>query len=346
MFIGEREIGPGAPVFVIAEAGVNHDGRLDLALRLVDAAAEAGADGVKFQTFRAERLASRYAPKARYQQAAGGSRAGQMEMLRELELSPEDFQAIQARCRERGLVFLSTPFDEESLELLERMEVPAFKAGSGEITNLPFIRSLARRGKPLLLSTGMATLEEVAAAVDAFREAGGRELLLFHCTSSYPAPHDQVNLRAMVTLRERFGVPVGYSDHTLGIAVAVAAVALGACAIEKHLTLDRGLPGPDHRASLEPPEFSEMVKAIRAVEAALGDGVKRPAPCEVEMRAVARKSVVATRAIPAGALIGEDALAIKRPGVGIPPADLPAVIGRRAAVDIAADEVLTWDKLA
>lgn len=346
MIIGRRRVGPGAPVFIIAEAGVNHNGRLDLALRLVDAAAEAGADAVKFQAFRADRLASRRAPKAAYQEAAGGKGEGQAEMLRRLELSAEDFAAIRMRCEERGIAFLATPFDDESLELLQRMAVPAFKIGSGDLTNLPFIRAVARCGRPVLLSTGMSTLGEVAAAVAAFRDAGGEDLLLFHCTSAYPAPYEHVNLRAMVTLRESFGVPVGYSDHTPGTAVALASVAMGACAVEKHLTLDRALPGPDHRASLEPGEFRDLVRGIRAVEAALGDGVKRPAPCEAEVRMVARKSVVAVRRIPAGSLIGADAVAIKRPGDGIPPAALAAVIGRRAAVDIEADEVLTWDKLA
>lgn len=346
MRIGNRMIGRASPVFIIAEAGVNHNGRLDLALRLVDAAAEAGADAVKFQAFRAGALASRAAPKAAYQAAVTGADESQLEMLRRLELGGGDFRRVQERCRERGVLFLATPFDEESLDLLAALDVPAFKIGSGDLTNLPFLRAVARRGKPVLLSTGMATLEEVEAAVAAVQAEGAADLLLFHCTSSYPTPFDQVNLRAMVTLRERFGLPVGYSDHTPGTAVPVAAAALGAAAIEKHLTLDRSLPGPDQRASLEPDEFRAMVEAVRQAEAALGDGVKRPAPCELETRAVARKSLVARERIPAGAVIRAELVAVKRPGTGIPPADLNRVIGRRAAADIAADDLLTWDKLA
>jgi len=298
--VAGRPIGRGAPVFMVAEAGVNHNGALALALRLVDAAAEAGADAVKFQTFSTEVLVSRDAPKAGYQREATGAAESQGEMLARLELDPAAHGELQARCAERGLVFFSTPFDAASADFLERLGVPCFKLGSGEITNLPFLRHVAAKGRPVILSTGMSTLDEVAQAVAALREAGDPPLVLLHCLSAYPAPAAEMNLRAMDTLRERFGCPVGLSDHTTGIEIAVAAVARGAALVEKHLTLDKGLPGPDHRASLDPGEFTALVRAVRSVESALGDGRKRPMPAEADTRRVARKSLVAARAIRAG----------------------------------------------
>ena len=346
--IGSRQVGGGAPAFVIAEAGVNHNGSLELARQLVDVAAEAGADAIKFQLFRAEAVVGPGSPKARYQ-LEGDDRASQLEMLKALELRPEWLPELRDRADRYGLEFLCTPFDEESLDLLVRVGVPAVKVGSGELTNLPFLERVGATGLPVILSTGMATLAEVRDAVDALEGAGrGRRvgLVLLHCVSSYPAEPRDCNLRAMATLVEAFGVPVGFSDHTQGWEIAVAAVALGASVLEKHLTLDRSLPGPDHRASLEPAEFRAMVWALRSVESALGDGVKRPMPSEADVARVTRRSVVAARPLQRGTVLTRDMLAIKRPGTGIPPAELPKLVGRVLLRDLAADEVIGWEDVA
>ena len=344
--IGERVVGAGQPCFVIAEAGVNHNGSLEMARRLVDAAVHAGADAVKFQTFRAEKAISPAAPKAAYQVETTGAGESQLEMVRKLELPPQAFRDLKSHCAQRGILFLSTPFDEESADLLESLGMAAFKVPSGEITNLPFLEHVARKGKPLIVSTGMSDLEEVRTAVECVRRVGARELALLHCVSSYPAPAASINLRAMETLRQTFGVPVGFSDHTLGIAVPLAAVALGACIVEKHLTLDCKLPGPDQRASLEPGNFAAMVEGIRAVESSLGDGVKRPAAEERNTAEVARRSLVAACAIPAGTVLRAEHIAILRPGTGLAPALRAQVIGRRARRDIPAGTLLTWEVLA
>jgi len=343
--VGARRIGEGAPVFVVAEAGVNHNGDLGLALALVDAAVDAGADAVKFQTFRVDALVSRRAPKAGYQAETTGAGESQRDMLARLQLDLDAHARIKQHCAKRGILFFSAPFDEGSADDLDALGVPLFKLPSGEITNLPFVRHVAGKGKPIILSTGMATMDEVAEAVAAVRMAGGPPLALLHCLSTYPAPVAEVNLRAMDALRARFGGVVGYSDHTTGIEVAVAAVARGAAIVEKHLTLDTSMPGPDHRASLDPAAFTRMVQAIRSVEAALGDGEKRPMPSEADARAVARKSLVTTRALRAGEQLTADAVAIKRPGTGIPPADLSRTLGRVLRRDLAADEVITWADL-
>ena len=261
--IGERQIGEGAPCFLIAEAGVNHNGDPEQARRLVDAAADAGSDAVKFQTFRSEHLASPQAPKADYQHRSTDAGESQLDMLRRLELPRSAYPVLQARCAERGILFLSSAFDEADADFLAQLGAPAIKIPSGELTNLPFLAHAARRGLPLIVSTGMAALREVEEAVAAIREAGGRGLVLLHCVSRYPAPAAHANLRAMRTLADAFGVPVGFSDHTPGIAVAVAAAALGAHVIEKHLTLDRSLPGPDHSSSLDPREFRALVEHCR-----------------------------------------------------------------------------------
>lgn len=340
--IRDRVIGPGQPVFVIAEAGVNHDGDPEQADRLVEAAAVAGADAVKFQIFRASSLVSPNAPKAAYQEERDPG-ATQFEMLARLELPASEFELLARSASERGIVFLASVFDEESLDVLVECGAPAVKLGSGEITNHPLIRAVARRGLPLLLSTGMSDLPEVEEAVDTFRGAGGRELALLHCLSAYPAPPQEANLRAIETLAEVFEVPIGFSDHTRTTAVPVAAVALGARVIEKHLTLDRSLPGPDHAASYEPEEFHDLVGAIRMVEKALGDGRKRAQPCEAEMRSIARKSVAARRRLPAGHTVGPGDLVILRPGTGIPPGEYEAVLGRRPVRDVEAGTVLEWE---
>ncbi len=342
--IRERVVGEG-PAFVIAEAGVNHNGDLDLARRLVDAAAEAGADAVKFQTFRTDALVSAAAPKARYQVETTGEAESQRAMLAQLELSAAAHAGLRDHATARGLVFFSTPFDEASADLLDRLGVELFKVPSGEVTNLPLLRHVAAKGRPLLLSTGMSTLDEVDVAVAAIRAAGDPPIAILHCVSAYPAPVEDTNLRAMDTLRARFGCPVGLSDHSLGIEIALAAVARGAAVLEKHLTLDRTLPGPDHRASLEPGDFAALVRGVRVIEAALGDGDKRPMPSEVDTRAVARRSLVAARALPAGHRLTRGDLAIKRPGTGIPPADLDRVLGRRLARPLGVDDVVDWPSL-
>lgn len=340
--IGERLVGPGHRCFVIAEAGVNHNGDVKMAQRLIDAAAAAGADAVKFQTFSAEQLVSPVAPKAAYQQQTTGAAESQLAMLQRLELPRAAYPELQSHARSRDVLFLSTPFDEESADLLEALGVPAFKIGSGEITNLPFLAHVARKARPVILSTGMSDLGEVASAVEVLRQSGNDQLVLLHCVSSYPAAAADVNLRAMQTMADTFHVPVGYSDHTAGREIAVAAVAMGACVIEKHLTLDRTMPGPDHRASAEPQELARLVQAIRTVEAALGDGRKRPTVGEADTAAAARRSLVAALDIAAGTRLTERLIAIKRPGTGLPPALRPQLVGRTAKTDIAAGTVLTW----
>lgn len=344
--IADRPIGPGFRCFFIAEAGVNHDGDLPRALALVDVAAEAGADAVKFQTFDADRLATRDAPKAAYQIEDEREHESQYEMLARLQLSADDHRAIMRHSEKRGILFLSTPFDEESANLLQELGVQAFKTPSGELTNLAYLAHIARFGKPMIMSTGMATLGQVESAVDAVADAGGKQLAILHCVSNYPAAVDDVNLRAMETLANAFRVPVGYSDHTLGLEIALAAVALGACVIEKHYTLDRAAAGPDHRSSLEPAELGALVAGIRAVEAALGDGRKVPASRESSTADVARKSLVAARNIEAGEVLCADDVVVKRPGTGLSPVLRAQIVGRRARISIAAGALLGWEMLA
>ncbi len=340
-----RKVGPGFPCLIVAEAGVNHNGSLEVAKRLVDEAVSAGADVVKFQCFKAERLASSFAPKADYQVSTTGSEESQLDMLRRLELSPGAQKELMSYCQERGVVFLSTPFDEGSADFLEELGVLAFKIPSGEITNHAFLRHVAQKKKSMIVSTGMSSLREVEAAVQTIKDAGSPPLILLHCVSNYPADPAQANLRVMETMRMAFNVPVGYSDHTMGITVALAAVALGACVIEKHFTLDRSLPGPDHRASLQPDELAELVRGIRMVEASLGHGRKEPAASEAGTAAVARKSLVACRDIPAGTSLTEECIAIKRPGTGLPPSMLSSLLGRVAVHDIPADTLLSLEML-
>lgn len=348
---------------LIAEAGVNHNGSLDLALQLVDAAAAAGADIVKFQTFRAEYLVTAGARKAEYQITNTGEGGGQFEMLRRLELSPAQHQVLLKRCRERGIRFMSTAFDETSLDLLATLDMPAVKIPSGDITHAPMLLRAARLGKPLIVSTGMCSLADVerALAVIAFAltrdgfprtpdelesarcsEAGQAALrarvTLLHCVTQYPAPAEAVNLRAMDTLAHAFGLPVGYSDHTLGTAVALAAAARGATVIEKHFTLDRRLPGPDHAASLEPQELQRLAADLRMVSECLGRPLKAPAPAEAGNLAVARRSIVAARPISRGERFTLDALAFKRPGTGLSPMQTWELLGRTAQRDYAGDE--------
>jgi N-acetylneuraminate synthase len=352
-------------VYVIAEAGVNHNGQRDLAFALVDAAAAAGADAVKFQTFRAAKLASRSAPKAAYQKVQTDAAESQLAMLQKLELPWEWHAELQAHARRQGIEFLSTAFDSDSLDFLVGLDMPLFKIPSGELTNGPLLWQFARTGKPLVLSTGMATLAEVeqglaivAHALHAEAEPVSLEevwrgwsradwrarlqghVTLLHCTSQYPTPFAEVNLRGMDTLANAFGLEVGYSDHTEGILIPVAAVARGACLIEKHFTLDRQLPGPDHKASLEPAELTRMVAEIRALQVALGDGGKAPQPSEWDTRQAARQQVVAARDIPAGAVLARQDLGTARCGTGRPATDLWALVGQRAGRAYACGEVI------
>lgn len=326
---------------IIAEAGVNHNGSLDMARALVDAAAEAGVDYVKFQTFRAENLVTRHAPKAAYQARNEGD-GGQFEMLKRLELRPEDHRGLMDYCALRNVKFLSTAFDLESVAFLETLGLGLWKIPSGELTNFPYLRAIGRTAKPVILSTGMARMEEIGEAIDVLTRFGTpREgITLLHCTTEYPAPKDEANLVAMRQMRERFRLPVGYSDHTEGIEIPVAAVALGACVVEKHFTLDRSLPGPDHKASLEPEELRQMVVAIRSVETALGDGVKGPSASEAGNVNIARKSIVAAMDISKGQIFTEANITSKRPGGGISPMEWERVVGTRAVRDFAADEAI------
>lgn len=327
---------------IIAEAGVNHNGDVDLARKLIDVAADAGADLVKFQTFSADRLVTCTAGKAHYQAEATDAAETQRAMLRRLELTLDMHNELIAHCAARKIGFLSTGFDIESVNLLVGMGQRLFKIPSGEITNLPYLRHIGQLGMEVILSTGMATLGDIEAAIDVLESSGTprSRITILHCTSEYPAPMNEVNLRAMQTLKTAFGLRVGYSDHTPGIEVAIAAVALGASVIEKHFTLDRTLPGPDHKASLEPHELKAMVLAIRSIEVALGDGVKRLTPGEAKNKLLARKSIVASRDIKAGEAFNNENLAAKRPGTGISPMRWDEVIGCRARRDFAMDEVI------
>jgi N,N'-diacetyllegionaminate synthase len=328
---------------IIAEAGVNHNGDMVLAKRLIDAAADAGADLVKFQTFNAEQLATHAAPKAEYQTQTTDEAQSQFAMLRQLELSAEMHEILIAHCRSRNIGFFSTGFDIESLNYLATLGAERFKIPSGEITNLPYLRHVGAFCKPVILSTGMATLGEIEAALEVLVTGGTprKQVTVLHCNTEYPTPMQDVNLRAMCSIRDAFGVAVGYSDHTQGIEVPIAAVALGATVIEKHLTLDRNLPGPDHKASLEPDEFTAMVRAIRNIEQAMGDGIKRPSPSEAKNKPIARKSLVATKPILTGEQFTPENVTAKRPGTGISPMRWDEVMGRVAARDFAVDELIS-----
>lgn len=341
--VAAREIGPGNPCFTIAEAGVNHNGDVELAKQLVDAAVEAGADAVKFQTFRAEHVVSPAAPKAAYQKETTGSHESQLDMVRQLELSADAHHHLLDHCCDQGMLFMSTPFDRESVDFLDSLGLPVFKVGSGEITNWPFLEHIARKQKPIILSTGMSYLSEVDEAVRVLREAGNERLVLLHCVSNYPADPIDANLRAMDTMARAFQVPVGYSDHTRGIGVALAAVALGACVVEKHFTLDNTLPGPDHRASLEPHELKALVQGIRTVESGLGDGVKRPAESEQENRVIVRRSLAARCDITEGTVLTSQLLTSLRPATGISPTLLSHLAGRKAKRSLAEGEFISWD---
>ncbi|MDE2223103.1 MAG: N-acetylneuraminate synthase [Candidatus Omnitrophica bacterium] len=329
-------------VFIIAEAGVNHNGRMDLALKMIDAAAAAGADAVKFQTFKAVNVISRFAPKAEYQKATTGKDESQLEMAQKLEFPPECFQKLAEHCLKKKILFLSTPFDLDSIEVLRHLGLKTFKIPSGEITNLPYLRAIGRLKRKIILSTGMSTMMDIHHALKILTKEGTRlkDITLLHCNTEYPTPYHDVNLLAMRAMKKKFRLPVGYSDHTLGIEVPVAAVALGAVVIEKHFTLDKNLPGPDHKASLSQKELEAMVESIRHIEMALGTGIKKPSGSEIKNMAIARKSIVAFRNIQQGETFHERNLYVKRPGSGISPMQWDKVLGKKAGRDFKKDELI------
>jgi len=330
-------------VFIIAEAGINHNGSIENAKKMVDAACEAGADAVKFQTFKAEKVISRYAPKAKYQIRTTDPEESQLDMARKLELTENDFKELCDYCKDKGIIFLSTPFDAESVDFLVGLGLDTIKVPSGEITNLPFLRKVGSAKKKVIVSTGMADLDEVKRALDILVKEGvlRGDVTILHCNTEYPTPIEDVNLSAMLGIKDTLEVKVGYSDHTTGIEVAIAAAALGAEVIEKHFTLDKDMEGPDHRASLEPDELKGMVEAIRAIEKAIGDGVKRPSSSEAKNRPIARRSIIAARDINRGEPFTEANITAKRPGTGISPMEWDNVIGKSAKRDFKEDEVIT-----
>jgi N-acetylneuraminate synthase/N,N'-diacetyllegionaminate synthase len=339
--LGERTVGSGAGVFVIAEIGINHNGSVDEAAKLIDAAADCGADAVKFQSFRADQLL--ICSRDRYAQQSGGESA--YDLLRRCELSFEDQEKLKAHADKRGIMFLSTPFDTGSADFLDSIGVPAFKVASGDITHVPLLRHIAAKGKPVFLSTGMSYLDEVTEAVRRLRDGGSPEILLMHCTASYPAPSRDMNLRALETLQSYFGLPVGLSDHSRGILFSLAAAALGAVAVERHFTLDRSAQGPDHKASLDPDGLRKLVKNLRRLDAGMGTGVKRPAKSETDGRRLGRRSIVAAADIQAGERIVPDMLTCKRPGDGIATKNLDRIIGMTPRRFIAKDTIITWEDL-
>ena len=327
------------PVYIIAEAGVNHNGSVDLAKKLVDVAADAGADAVKFQTFKADKVVSKYAPKADYQKCTTDSSESQLEMAKKLELSRRDFRELAEYCTYRRITLLSTPFDFESIELLLEIGLDTFKIPSGEITNLPYLRKMGSLGKKLILSTGMAKLLEVGEAIGILMQSGTDKTMItvLHCNTDYPTNMEDVNLTAMITIKNEFNVAVGYSDHTLGIEVPVAAVALGASIIEKHFTLDKNMSGPDHGASLDPDELKEMIAAIRNIEVAMGDGIKKPSSSELKNINIVRRSIVAARGIKKGEIFTKENITVKRPGTGISPMMWDKILGQTAKRDFLVD---------
>lgn len=343
--VGGRSVGAGQPCFIIAEAGVNHNGDAGLAHALVDVAVDAGADAVKFQTFSAERLVASEAPKAEYQRQHTPAGETQFEMLKKLELSEALHGELIAHCRERGVLFLSTPFDEESADFLEGLDMCAYKIPSGEITNLPFLAHVAHKRRPMIVSTGMATLAEVQTALQTIDATGHEGVMLLHCVTNYPADPSDCNLRAMHTMAAAFKVPVGWSDHTSGIEVSLAAVALGACVIEKHFTLDRTLPGPDQLASLVPEELRALVESVRLVQSSLGNGVKRPMESESKNLSIGRKSLHWRGPLCEGASVRAQDLVALRPGTGVSPARLHSLINRRMIRDVCAGEMVREDDL-
>ncbi len=340
--IGQRIVGSSAKVFVVAEVGINHDGRLEQAHKLVDAAADSGADAVKFQTFRADRLM--IPGEGRLEQQEPGAETA-YQLFQRMELSREAHEQLKAHAQARGIVFLSTPFDEESVDFLDQLGVPAFKVASADITHLHLLRHIASKRKPILLSTGMSYLGEVSDALLALKSAGAKEIMLLHCVSLYPAPAETLNLRSIGTMRDHFGLPIGFSDHSQGFILPLCAVALGATLIEKHFTLDKQGSGPDHKLSMDPAELRQLVSSLSEVEASLGDGRKRPAPAEEECRRESRRSIVAAVDVRAYEVIAPWMVALKRPGIGLEPRQLEGIFGMRARRNISKNTILQWEDL-
>lgn len=333
-------------VFIIAEAGVNHNGHMDLAYKLIDAAKEAGVDAIKFQTFKTENLVSKACDMADYQIKNIEVESSQYDMLKKLELSYNEFRELKTYCDGIGIVFLSTPFDDESLDfLVDELKIKLLKIPSGEIDNIDFLEKVAKKNLETILSTGMSTLAEVESAIEVFNKCGTftSKLSVLHCTTNYPTPYNEVNLNAMLTIKNAFKVPIGYSDHTLGIEVPIAAVGLGAEIIEKHFTLDKNLEGPDHKASLDPSQLLNMVNGIRNIEKALGDGIKKPNESELQIMVNVRKSIVINKSVKAGHVLTEGDIGIKRPAYGIKPKHFRTIIGKKVKMDIKSDTVLLWD---
>jgi N,N'-diacetyllegionaminate synthase len=341
--IGNREIDNGNPVFIIAEAGVNHNGDINTAKKLIDKAAWAGADAVKFQTFRTEKLVTGYADMAEYQKNNLSSEDSQFNMLKKLELNFEDFIELQNYCMKKGIIFLSTPFDFESAEFLNNIGIEAFKISSADLTNIPLLEYIAKFNKPIILSSGMAILADIEEALIAINRCGNYKVAVLHCTSNYPAKIESVSLKAMDTIKDAFKTVSGYSDHTEGITIPIASAAMGAAIIEKHFTLDRNMEGPDHKASLEPHELKEMIDQIRNIEKAMGNGIKMYSDSEIDTMKAARKSIVAARNIKAGEIIKFEDLDFKRPGTGLKPKFYRDIIGMRADKDIMKDEQISFD---
>lgn len=329
--------------FIIAEAGVNHNGNIDLAFKLIDVAINARCDAVKFQTFISEKVISKYAPKAEYQLQATNKNESFLEMSKKLELDQEAHIKLKKYCDNKGIIFLSSAFDLESIDFLNKLDLNLYKIPSGEITNLPYLRKIGKLNKKVIMSSGMANIDEIRDALDVLTLSGTAKgnITVLHCNTEYPTPMEDVNLKAMLTIRDKFGIRVGYSDHTQGIEIPIAAASLGAEVIEKHFTLDHTLPGPDHAASLEPDELKTMVIAIRNIEKAFGDGVKKPSPSETKNIPITRKSIVAKKPIKKGELFSEDNLTAKRPGTGISPMELDKVIGEQAGKNYHPDELIT-----
>lgn len=339
--IRNKLIGLKEPCFIIAEAGVNHNGKLDLALKLVDVASNAGADAIKFQTFKAEQVVTKKGEMANYQKKNIGKTESQLEMIKKLELKEKFYKPIIKRCKQKNIIFLSTPHGGfESVDFLQSLDVPAFKFGSGDLTNLPLLKYAAKFKKPIILSTGMATMKEVKEAINCIKKTGNNKIIVLHCTTNYPCQYDEVNLKAMQTMLKELDVLVGYSDHTLGMQVSVMAVTLGACLIEKHFTLNKNMSGPDHKASIEPDELKEMIKQIRNVEIILGSDIKKPVKSEALMRKITRKSIVALKNINKGEKFTKHNIGIKRPGTGLEPKKYFDILGKKAKKDIGADKLI------
>ena len=340
--ISNKTVGEEHPTFIIAEAGVNHNGQLNLAKNLVDIAADAGCDAVKFQTYKSEGVVTSHAKSADYVEKNLGSNISQLDMIKSYELKYEDFEILKKYCDSKGIIFLSTPHSFDAIDFLDKL-VPAYKFGSGDLTNIPSLKYAAKKGKPIILGTGISTIEEIKLAINAIKSEGNDKIIVLHCTTDYPSPIEDVNLNAMITIKKELNCLVGYSDHTLGTMVPIIAVALGANVIEKHFTIDKKLPGPDHKASLSPDELKTMVSQIRETEKILGSFDKKPTKSEEKIKKIVRKSLVAKRNISKGTKITEDVIGIKRPGAGISPMDIKKILGKKAKIDIEKDEILQFN---